>query len=353
MSASDYTALRRLSQINAFYSRQPGLGFDNYCNPNPCSPCGPCGPVVQYVPVINGCHGYTGSNGAGPTGPTGPGGSGTGSGGQGPTGPKGDPGNYGSNGSNGTNGVTGPKGDPGNNGTNGVTGPKGDPGTNGSGGGGGGSTSSTQTFILQFYYKIENNISSFTIEDISHNLPSSFNLYLDKTAPNAVYISNDYITDVENSYEIMPISAIKQFATNNTSFNSQTPNIIITWNANKTWSMGPLTGLISLGPSNNLGGNCILIPANSYPSGITLTTVRTLPSAITLTTGTKSTVSSNLTVTPGTFTGNLISINASYISSGGIGGSGIITSSGTSEILSGNAYVNLASLYLTFPSSIC
>jgi hypothetical protein len=185
------------------------------------------------------------------------------------------------------------------------------------------------------------------IGDISHNLPSSFTVYINKAAP-TIYIENSNITSIGSSYSILPVTGYKEYAIANAVTLLATANPTVTWNFNQTWGVGPLPAVGTVSP-NGTGISCFVAPSEPAATDITITKIRSLASA-TVTTGTSSSVASgSLVVTAGTFTGNVISIGASFasLSSAAIAG-------GPSEISPGSpVYLNLANLHLTFLSSIC
>jgi len=365
MSSSDYTALRRISQMNAYYSRQPG--FNNNCG---CSTQS-CGPVIQYVPIFEPCEGTgTGTGGGGGsgsgtqgpqgpqgfTGPAGPAGSGGGGGGgvgptgpAGPAGPQGPAGPAGSGGGGGGGlGSTGPAGPQGNAGPTGAQGRVGPAGPAGSGGGGGGGGASPQqTFRMQIYYGIVNSTSasSLSVKDIFHDFPSAFSIYFD--AANNIYIKNNKIT-ASNNYELQPLFVSALAAVSNLATTSAAGNPIVTWNFNQTWGVGTTPAISTISPGTTDKSNCFLVPVPNAGE-ITLSTIRTLTSN-TLSFGLKTTVTpSSISTAPGTYIGDTISFKPSFDQT-----SSSPINAGASEVAPGsNVYVNLVNLSFTFSSTIC
>jgi hypothetical protein len=202
---------------------------------------------------------------------------------------------------------------------------------------------------LRLYYKIANSTGagSLLLSDISHNLSSAFTLYINKSTPNTIYIKNSNITSIANSSSLLPVAAFKEYAVSNPITQLTSVNPIITWNFNQTWGYGALPGLATVAP-NQTGIDCYVVPSPEA-GDITINGVRTLTTSPVVT-GTNSTVTpGTLTVNPGTFIGDTVSIPVSY---GALSSAAI--SSGTSEVPPGsNAYLNLANIYLTFSSDIC
>ena len=138
---------------------------------------------------------------------------------------------------------------------------------------------------------------------------------------------------------------------NGVSTNSINP--FTTWNFNKIWWIGSANSFISSAP--NLTTDLLLVPRPTSSSDITLTNTRN--SSLQLISG--FTTGTSTTITPGTstismqgsFIGNTINTVASY-SNSGVAGSSVISQTGNNEA-TGDLFINLVTLYLTFPSSIC
>ena len=215
--------------------------------------------------------------------------------------------------------------------------------------------SDTKTFTLQVYYKTVGNISSASLQiaDISHNLSSAFNLY---ATSNTIFIRNNNITSVNDNYKIYPISAYKQYALTYSGIPANAANPIMSWNANKVWGVGTLSGIQAVFPT---GGNtiCSLIPVPTSQTDITVNSVR-VNSITTLSPNAANTVGGNLSESTGStspYVGNIITFPASYSASGIGPGSNPVATSGVTDVPNSTShyYVNLATVYLTFQSSIC
>jgi len=204
---------------------------------------GHVGPIG--LPGFSTNTGATGSTGnIGPTGPIGlPGFStntgATGSTGNiGPTGPIGQPGQPGQAGQDGQATNTGATG---NTGPTGIVGPTGPAGT----GDGGGLVYGTgiSTFTLKFLYKTTAGSNTYIFDDVSHNLTSAFTvLPAVYSGFNSIQITNEYVTNSQNMYMLMPSSYIYMYASYANSNGFQT---ISDWSNNQIWTMNTTTALNS------------------------------------------------------------------------------------------------------------
>jgi hypothetical protein len=189
-----------------------------------------------------------------------------------------------------------------------------------------------QTFAIQLFYHILPN-KTFDLAFVYHNLPAAFTVYFSNTdGAKILYVKNKNIANIGDAVKLIPLSAIKSYAQANTATRlDSVNNVYRNWNENQSWGTGPLAGITTVEGGIQID-KCILSPASaSAPAA----------SAITDPTNAKT-----ISFTPSKF-GDTLSITCNYTSLAP--SQSAIANAGTND----NGFMNLANIYLTFPSSIC
>jgi hypothetical protein len=193
-----------------------------------------------------------------------------------------------------------------------------------------------QIFMIQLFYRIKPSTQTFDLAYVYHNMPASFTVYFSVASisggANTLYIKNKNITAIGDAVKLIPISAIKSYAqSNGASQADSVNNVYSNWNASQSWGTGLLAGITTV-EGGNVVDKCIAAPASANPPAVSsISDPSNAPKT---------------SFTPTKF-GDTISIQCNYMTLAPT--QSAISSAGAND----NGYMNLANVYLTFPSSIC
>jgi hypothetical protein len=190
------------------------------------------------------------------------------------------------------------------------------------------------------------------IADISHNLSPAFSVYFSKDGVWSLIITNNKITDPNDSYLLTPLTSICNFASTSVINNSVNP--YVTWNFNKTWNSTSLQ--FSTNESISATRDYYKALPNNLPGDISITNIRNITPEK-LAQDAKNAVNAGELVPAtqvATFNGNKISTRPLQYSGIATGSKPIVSTTGSNETSSQpSIYINLITIFLTFPSSIC